>query len=270
MARHEIPLSEVINDFLLMHKDDDYVNNVDETQVRVYAKRGLRELGFDVTNRVKSILLTLDKSTMSVALPDDYVNYTRIGTIGNDGLFYVFGENPNITAMQRYTEDVNGDPVDSNSDGVYDRTDAKTIVTGTDLPYAEQFYSSRDANYVNAGGGIYGYGGAHRQAYFRVNKEQNRIEISSRADFEEIAIEYLADEARANNPSVHVYAVDALDKYIYSELVKRSAYVPYNEKIRAERDYLSALKLANSRMKSFTKDEALAANRKNYRLSPKF
>ena len=111
MARNRIPLNDIVNDFLLLHKDDDYANNLEEFQARAYAKRGLRQLTFDVSGVVKSILLPLDTATMSCELPDDYVNFVRIGTIGTDGLFYVFGENKNVTAMLRYDYDINGDEI---------------------------------------------------------------------------------------------------------------------------------------------------------------
>lgn len=272
MARNTILLSDFINDFMLMHKDDDYVNNIEEPQIRVYSKRGLRELGFDMLKRIKSILLPLNTSTMSVDLPDDYVNYIRIGTVGSDGLFYIFGENKSVTAMLRYDYENDGvTPIDTDGDGVNDRVDAKDVTVMGNLPYAEwdsnQYLNDK---VIGGQGGLYGYGGAHREAYFRINNEQNRIELSTPFQYDEVAIEYVADEALAANLTVHPYVVDALDKWVYNEIVSRSSYVPNNEKNRAERVYLDALKKANSRMRSFTKDEAIATNRKQFRLSPKY
>jgi hypothetical protein len=271
MARNQIPLNDVINDFMLMHKDDDYTNNVTETQVRVLAKRGVRELGFDILKRVKTITLPVDKTLMTVALPDDYVNWVKVGTVGGDGMFYVFGENSNIAAPQRYVFDEEGDPVDTDGDGVYDRENAKEIDSRyPKFPYQETFYNNGVYGSVQHGGGVYGLGGGHRPGYFRVNLEQNRLEMFSGYEFDEVTIEYIADEALSSNPSVHPFAVDALDKYIYKEVVSRSTIVPYNEKVRAEKSYLDALRTANSRMKSFTKEQAIIANRKNARMSPKF
>ena len=48
-----------------------------------------------------------------------------------------------------------------------------------------------------------------------VNRDQNRNELKGNSSIKEIVIEYIADEARSKNPSVHVYAEEALRSYIY-------------------------------------------------------
>jgi hypothetical protein len=45
--------------------------------------------------------------------------------------------------------------------------------------------------------------------------------------------------------------------------------VPLGEKGRARQEYYNERRLANSRLKSFTKDEALKTIRKNFKQSPK-
>jgi hypothetical protein len=85
-----------------------------------------------------------------------------------------------------------------------------------------------------------------------------------------VYLEYIADEALAANPSVHVYAEQAVRSYIYYHIVERKSNVPLGEKARARQEYFNELRLANSRMKSFSKDEALKTIRKNFRQSPKY
>ena len=67
----------------------------------------------------------------------------------------------------------------------------------------------------------------------------------------------------ADNPSVHVYAEQAVRSYIYYHIVERKSNVPLGEKARARQEYFNERRLANSRLKSFTKDEALKTIRKN-------
>jgi hypothetical protein len=100
--------------------------------------------------------------------------------------------------------------------------------------------------------------------------DQNRIEIGSNGDISEVVIEYVADEGRSNNPSVHVYAEEALMSYMYYKIIERKASVPANEKARARQEYYNERRKANARIKSFTKEEALKTIRKNYRQAPKF
>jgi hypothetical protein len=85
----------------------------------------------------------------------------------------------------------------------------------------------------------------------------------------EIYIEYIADEARAANPSVHTYAEQAVRSYIYYKLIDRKSNVPAVEKARARQEYYNERRLANARLKSFSKEEALKTIRKNFKQSPK-
>ena len=117
---------------------------------------------------------------------------------------------------------------------------------------------------------IYGVGGSQYFGQFRVNLDQNRIELSTESGVTEVVIEYVADEARSKNPSVHVYAEEALMAYMYYRIIERKASVPANEKARARQEYYNERRKANARIKSFTKEEALKTIRKNYKQSPKF
>ena len=47
MARNNVSVSEVVNDFLLTLSEDDYVSNVADYHVHQLALRGIREMGFD-------------------------------------------------------------------------------------------------------------------------------------------------------------------------------------------------------------------------------
>jgi len=102
------------------------------------------------------------------------------------------------------------------------------------------------------------------------NRMENRIEISPISNVSEVVIEYVADEGRSKNPSVHVYLEEALMAYMYYKIVERKASVPANEKARARQEYYNERRKANARIKSFTKEEALKTIRKNFKQSPKF
>ena len=115
----------------------------------------------------------------------------------------------------------------------------------------------------------YGLGGGTLYGQFRVNLDQNRIELSVNSDISEIVLEYIADEARAEDPSVHIYAEQALRSYIYYRIIERKSSVPANEKARARQEYYNELRKANARMKSFTKEELLKTIRKNSKQAPK-
>lgn len=269
MARNLVPISDVVNDFILSVTDDDYANDVSNTLVNNYALRGLREMGFDVLQVVKSLKLSVNTSLGTVDLPDDFVDIVKIGVVGSDGLVYVFGQNKNINMSQAYKTDANGNPIDSDSDGVYDRVNDKSTPEFISAFRGYESYVFQNYLSENTYGSLYGLGGGHYSGEYRINYEQNRIEIASSDNYTEVIIEYIADQARSVNPAIHIYAENALRSYIYYRLVERKSSVPYNEKMRARQEYYNERRLANARLKSFSKEEALKTIRKNFKLSPK-
>lgn len=274
MARNTVPLTQIIDDFILTLADDDFAANASDSQLRTHALRGIREMGFDMSNKIRSLKLTINSANNTVELPDDYVDWSKIGVVGSGGLVYVLGENKNINYSQAYADNgvkvIDSDEAtDSDDDGVLDRVDDKTS-TG-DIGIQSGFNSTifRDY-YYGAQNAVYGAGGGRYRGEFRVNLDQNRIEISPMSGVSEIVIEYVADEARSKNPTVHVYLEEALMSYMYYKIIERRSSVPANEKARARQEYYNERRKANSRMKSFTKEEALKTIRKNFKQSPKF
>lgn len=268
MARNLVTVTEVVNDFILSLDSDDYANNVSDTLVHNYALRGIREMGFDMLQRVRSIKLS-KSSNDTVELPDDFVSLVKIGVVGSDGLLYVLGENSNINISQKYKTTAGGTRIDTDGDGVYDREDAKTGSTppGLDLDDALLF---NNYVYQNSVGQIYGLGGGFYQGQYRVNYDQNRIELALNSAWSDIVIEYVADEARSTNPTIHIMAEEALRCYIYYKVIERKSNVPANEKARARQEYYNERRKANSRLMSFTKEEALKTIRKNFKQTPKY
>lgn len=274
MARNYIQLDQVINDFIITLDTDDYVSYAPDTTIRSFALRGIREMGFDMNKVVRSLKLSVE-SNNTVTLPDDYVDWTKVGVVGTDGLVYVLGENKNLNMSQAYDLDSNGDPQDADSDGFFDRVDSKSATNSgspaSDAGIADgmESYIFRNFIHENNQGRLYGIGGGNYYGEFRVNLDQNRLEMKSNSSISEVVIEYVADEARSVNPRVHVYAEEALRSYIYYKLIERKAAVPANEKARARQEYYNERRKANARMKSFTKEELLKTIRKNFKQAPK-
>ncbi len=268
MARNLVTVSEVVNDFIMSIEGEDFSRNVSETLVHNYALRGIREMGFDMLQRVRSIKLTKNGND-TVDLPDDFVSLVKVGVVGSDGLVYVFGPNPNINASQKYATTSGGQLIDSNGDGVYDRVDAKGSPV-TALPGQDDHVVFSNYIYQSNVGQVYGFGGGKYRGDYRLNLDQNRIEIAGDSNVSEVVIEYVADEARSENPTVHVMAEEALRAYIYYKIVQRKSTVPAGEKARARSEYFNELRRANSRMQSFSKEDALQVIRKNFKQSPKY
>ena len=269
MARNLVTVSQVVNDFILTLEGDDYANNASDTLIHNYALRGVRELGFDLLQRVRSLKLSVGANN-TVDLPDDFVDLVKIGIVGSDGLVHVLGENKNINYSQKYKTDSAGNNLDSDGDGVFDREDSKTGVTSGGVFGADDFIVFSNYIYQNNIGQIYGLGGGFYEGEYRLNLDQNRIELAVNTGTSEIVIEYIADEARSSSPTVHVEAEEALRSYIYYRLIERKSSVPMAEKSRARSEYYNERRKANARLKAFSQEEALKTIRKNFKQSPKY
>ena len=274
MSRNYIPLTQVVNDFIVTLDTDDYVSNAPDNTIRSFALRGIREMGFDMLKVVRSLKMPVS-SNNTIELPDDYVDWSKVGVVGTDGLVYVLGENKNLNVSQTYDLDGSGDPQDLDGDGFYDRVDSKSATSSgspaSDAGIADGMESYIFRNFVheNNQGRLYGIGGGNYYGEFRVNLDQNRLELKSNSSISEVVIEYVADEARSVNPRVHLYEEEALRSFIYYKMIERKASVPANEKARARQEYYNERRKANARMKSFTKEELLKTIRKNFKQAPK-
>jgi hypothetical protein len=277
-----VTLSQLIGDFKITMDSDDYAANASDVAIRNVALRGIREFGFDVTSRIKSLKLSIDSSNNTVALPDDYVDLIKVGVVDGDGTIRTLGENKHLNYSRKYEVDVDGvateettdskdGPLNIGANEILDRQDDKTATSGSDGDSGNlDYYVFENYLYQGGLGRLYGVGGGARVGDYRINLDQNRIEIDTSSSTSEVVIEYIADEARSTNPVIHVYAEEALRAYIYYKVCERKSTVPANEKARARSEYYNERRKANTRLSNFSKTEALRTIRKNFKLAPKY
>ena len=285
MSMNKVKLSQIINDFIITSDGDDYANNASDSAIRNFALRGIREIGFDLGKKIKSIKRTVDTTNDTVALPDDFVDLLKLGIVGADGVIHVLNQNKHINYSRQIQQDTAADstisdtsdvgysqlgPLNIEANEILDREPSKNSTTGSTASGDQDFYLFQ--NYLHQGGlgGLYGVGGGHAVGQYRLNLDQDRIELKMSGSGSEVVLEYIADEARSTDPEVHVYAEEALRCYIYYKVVERKSSVPANEKARARVEYYNERRKANSRLSNFTKEEALSTIRRNFMQAPKY
>jgi len=180
-------------------------------------------------------------------------------------------DDPNTEADESLptTEDFDSTPLDIDANSVNDLEDSKSG-TGDASSSDYDFYIFENYIFQGGIGRMYGLGGGHLRGEYRINLDQNRIEISTDSGTSEVVLEYIADEARSGNPVIHVYAEEALRCYIYYKLCERKASVPANEKARARAEYYNERRKAKARLSNFSKEEALKTIRQNFKMAPKY
>lgn len=286
-----VPLRQIVDDFLLTVDEDDYTANVSDVTVRNLALRGIREFGFDVTTRVKSVKRTI-QSNDTITLPEDFVGLIKVGIVDTDGVIRVMRENKNINFSQKIIDDRAGGAlqdsegyvdgasndttpplmIQQNADLIQNREDSKGATLGQTGSSSEELREDVFRNYLyeNTLGALYGLGGGVGVGEYRLNLDQFRIEVATNSNTTEVIIEYISDEARSTNPLIHVYAEEALRSYVYYKVCERKRNVPASEKARARAEYYNERRKARARMNSISKDDILGVLRKNFKQAPKY
>ena len=79
-------LNNIIRQFLIVYTGEEkIISKVSTRDVRFYAQRSLAELSFDTLKCIKSQEIVLPPS-LTMVLPHDYVNYTRVLSVDNAGV----------------------------------------------------------------------------------------------------------------------------------------------------------------------------------------
>ena len=79
-------LDNIIRQFLVVYTGEEkIISKASTTDVRFYAQRSLAELSFDTLKSIKSQEIELPPS-LTMILPHDYVNYTRVLSVDNAGI----------------------------------------------------------------------------------------------------------------------------------------------------------------------------------------
>lgn len=242
MASNYTTISQIVENFMIQRGEDDYTKYAERGQIRHWALMGYRELQSDILGEIKQVELPLT-SNPYVDFPDDYLDYTFIGVKGEDCRIHPLGQRENMYF---------GSCVPSATSAI---SSIPWVYYGTGVGQNYGIPTGRNAN--------------NPRGMYRVDKENNRLELSSQIDGDAIVLEYIADASLNADPTVHKYAEMALYSYIYHRIVSRKVSVPANEKERARREYITEKKLARRRLAAVTTEEILEALRTSVKQAPK-
>ena len=119
-----VTLENIISAFMISYVGEGkIISKVSRTDVQFHAMRALQELSYDVLRSFKTQEIEVP-NTLTMMLPQDYVNYTKITRLGDDGIeriLYPTGKTSNPFAIEQ------------NADGSYVTYDPTPNTAGTDL-----------------------------------------------------------------------------------------------------------------------------------------
>ena len=245
-----VTLEEIVNNFMMSGDADDHTAMAVRYKVVYQAKRGIRELYYDTVKEVKAIELDLS-NTLNVTLPPDFVSLVRLSWIDGSGRIHPMAMDNKMPIGDIYLQANDYSLLFDNEGSVL--TSARKPQVPTDLssniPYNNGF-SSYDVCYDNF---------LPNNGRFKMDKAGGLIQFSSDIASKAVVIEYISDGLYTENVArpdqgikIHKFAETALLNYIYSELIKKRASVPANEKARAQKEYTNSKRITKRRLNALT------------------
>lgn len=255
-----ISLNDIINNFMVAYVGNGkLIGNAKRTDVIFHAKRALQEFSYDTLKSIKSQELTVPHN-LSVALPQDYVNYVKLSWIDRQGIKHpLYPGNLTINPYTLPVQDTQGIPVQDSYD---DNVEGDSI---TNARWAFNNQNSLLENSINLYpngwyGYNWGYGGFFGQAYgldpqysnangtYTINEREGKINFSSNLVGMIIVFEYISDGLAYDLDSrIPKLAEEATYAYILHAIISTRANQP-EYLVRRLRDEKSA-KLRNAKIR---------------------
>ena len=257
-----IKLVDIINNFMYGYTGDGKViNKAKRSDILFHAKRGIQEFAYDIS-RVEKIQEVEVGPDLTVAMPQDYVNYIMLSWVDTSGLEHpIFPAEYTSRPSESIAQDANGDYLFTSQGDTVTVTPSVTETRFKDFDL--NLYSGNLANddyylfthYVS--NRVYNRSGrygidpvkANFNGVFVVDEVNGQFGFSNDLSGRIINIKYVSDGlATDSEMKIHKLAEDAIYKYIYHAILSTKLGVPEYQVMRAKRDRRAAMRNAKLRL----------------------
>lgn len=266
-----ITLDDVINNFIVAYVGSGkLISDVKRTDVLFHAKRGLQEFSYDVLKSVKSQELTIPPS-LSIILPQDYVNYVKMSWIDNQGIKHpIYPTSLTIDPSETPLQDNIGQPIQSSYD---DNLEGSSI---TEERW-KKMNNGKLLNYINGVGNGDGFGNGWNNGYdygyygrqygldpqyanyngtFTINESAGKVSFSSSLVGMLIVFEYISDGlAYELDSKIPKLAEEAMYAHILHSIISTRSNQPEYLVQRLKRERSAKLRNAKIRLSNIKLEE---------------
>ena len=245
-------LANIISGFMIAYVGENKIlTKVNRTDVQFHAMRAIQELSYDVFRSVKSQEIEVP-NTLTMILPQDYVNYVKLVAVGGDGIeknLYPTGKTSNPFAI---TQD---------SDGVYQYTDDALTEQDPSDSWANYQSGTTNVNTIDATdstdieldyrGRRYGLDPqhAHEHGSFYIDSLRGYIHFSSNLSGQTVVLKYISDGLGTSAEMVvHKFAEEAVYKWIAYGILSTRSNIPEGVVQRFKREKFTEARKAKIRL----------------------
>jgi hypothetical protein len=268
-----ITLNDAIDNFMVGYVGDGkLVQTAKKSDILFFAKRGLQEFSYDTLKSIKSAELTIPAS-LTLALPQDYVNYVKCSWVDQTGVLHPIYPTNNLTTSPYYTQiqDSKGIPTQDNFGSDIEGTsitqerwhsDNRGNSLNSDLSGISDFslnwnQNGEWINYQNFGQ-LYGIDPqyANMNGYFNLNEREGKMSFSSHLVNRLIVLEYISDGlAYDADTRIPKMAEEALYAHILHAVISTRANQPEYVVQRLKKERSAKLRNAKIRLSNIKTDE---------------
>ena len=232
-------LKDVIDNFLIAYVGaGKLIPSVKRTDVIFHARRGLQEFSYDTLKSIKSSELTVPTS-LSLTIPQDYVNYTSISWPDNLGVLHPIYPTNNLNQSPYSTpgQDDLGNPIQDSSDSntevtsqmnaTWAKTDPRFISGGFDNDFNNANIFDRNVT-DGALGQRYGMDPITSQGngWFKIDERQGTFNFTSNLVNKLILLQYISDgNAYDLDARIPKMAEEALYAHIIHAILSTTANI---------------------------------------------
>ena len=273
-----IKLSDAIDNFMVGYVGDGkLIQSAKKSDVLFFAKRSLQEFSYDTLKSVHSQELTIPPS-LSVVLPQDYVNYVRVSFIDQLGVKRIIypANNLTINPYENPIQDAQGIPTQDNFGENLEGTsitEERWAKANDNLLNGQLLNNIDEAiDFQNAYGfeGSWNWGRQYGldpqlsqvNGWFTLNEREGKMSFSSNLANRLIVLEYISDGlAHDVDTKVPKLAEDALYASILHSIIStRSGQQEYLVQ-RLQKDRRAKLRNAKIRLSNIKLDEIVQVMR---------
>lgn len=253
-------LSDIINELLI---EMDYTQNNRFAQFYQFGVSYLRRVNLDTSGFPKIVDLHVSHND-TANLPNDYIQYTKIGLCVN-GQMISLGLNNNICLDQKYNQcGIPVSPHNGNQNGFGWDAFGSLLGIGNPMLFAD---TTRNGEAL---GRLFGAGSDNNIiGQYRIDLTNRQIKFSGLKQSCAIVLEYLADITGSGDDfEVHPFMIESCKDYIFWKIKQRSSK-PLGEQQIAHQDFKISHRLMQQRFMSSTLEEWTAAFESCNKQTPK-
>jgi len=256
-----ISLNDIINNFMVAYIGaGKLIPSAKRTDIMFHAKRGLQEFSYDTLKVIKSQELTIPPS-LSLAIPQDYVNYVKLSWIDNAGAKHIIyptrvTSNPTELPIQDNTGEPTQDQAGANLLSQQSLTEEAWKNRSLTTDFQPDDY--RDSTNEGLIGQRYGLQPEEAQVngMFTINERTGTFSFSSDLAGKLIILEYISDNlAYDADMKLPKMAEQAMYMHIAYSILAGRAGIPEYIINRFKKDRSSALRNAKIRLSNIKIEE---------------